>query len=65
MTLVVIYKYKTFTIDKLLALALAVALALITNYVTNCSKMVIYYNIYQLLFQTIENRPISGTYLAQ
>ena len=55
----VIYKYITFTIDKLLALAL------ITNYVTNCSKMVIYYNIYQLLFQTFENRPISGTYLAQ
>ena len=59
MTLMVIYKYITFTIDKLLALAL------ITNYVTNCSKMVIYYNIYQLLFQTFENRPISGTYLAQ
>ena len=63
MTLVVIYKYITFTIDKLLALALA--LALITNYVINCSKMVIYYNTYQLLFQTSENRHISGTYLAQ
>ena len=63
MTLVVIYKYIIFTIDKLPALALA--LALITNYVTNCSKMVIYYNIYQLLFQTFENRPISGTYLAR
>ena len=63
MTLVVIYKDIIFTIDKLPALALA--LALITNYVTNCSKMVIYYNIYQLLFQTFENRPISGTYLAR
>ena len=59
MTLVVINKYINYTVDKVLALAL------VTNYITNCSRIIIYYNNYQLLFQTFENRPISGTYLAK
>ena len=58
MAVVVLYKYINCAVDKLLALTL------VTNYITNYSKIIIFL-YYQLLFQTFENKPISGTNLAK
>ena len=63
MTLAVLYNYMNCTVDK----RLAMALALVTDYITNCSIIIRIFG-YSLLASAanlcFENRPISGTNIA-